>query len=138
MIIGLGSDIIHIERIEAVYKRFGEAFLTKILTPHERAVAATIHAEKKHICYLAKRFAAKEACVKALGSGFRQGIGFQDITITSSPLQKPELLLTGKALGRLHSITPAGTMATLHLSLSDDYPLAQAVVIISADTIPSL
>lgn len=133
MIIGLGNDIIHIQRIEASLKRFGGAFAARILTASERHYAETIGSETKHACYIAKRFAAKEACVKALGTGFRQGIGFQDIETTHSPLMQPQLLLTGKALARLHLITPAGKIASLYLSLSDDYPLAQAVVIISAE-----
>ncbi len=133
MIIGLGNDITHIPRIEASLKRFGNAFMARILTPYEQEYAATIHAERQRIGYIAKRFAAKEACAKALGTGFREGIGFQHIAIHPSPLKKPQLHLTGPALTRLHNITPAGKIASLHLSLSDDYPLAQAIVIIAAD-----
>lgn len=133
MIIGVGNDIIHISRIEASIKRFGNAFEARIFTQHEQDYAAGIACRTKRACYFAKRFAAKEACAKALGTGFRQGIRFQDIGTAHSSLMQPQLLLTGKALERLHFITPADKTAFLHLSLSDDYPLAQAVVIISAN-----
>lgn len=133
MIIGLGSDIISIARIEAVLKRFNIALGAKILTPYELAQLEGIKGEKARACYVAKRFAAKEACAKALGTGFRQGIGFRDIGVEHSPLRQPQLVLTGAALERLHQLMPAGKEPVMHLSLSDDYPFAQAVVVISGE-----
>jgi holo-[acyl-carrier protein] synthase len=131
MIIGLGNDIVNIARIEKALQRFGDHFSHRICTPYEMAAAAHYAPGKKYNAYIAKRFAAKEACAKALGMGFRNGISFQDITITQSAHGAPGLLLTGAALAHLHEMTPDGEVPQLHLALSDDYPFAMATVTIS-------
>jgi holo-[acyl-carrier protein] synthase len=129
MIIGVGTDLVDIRRIERTMERHGERFLMRIFTDAERAraerrvnVAATY----------AKRFAAKEACAKALGTGFRQGVFFRDIGVTNLPSGKPSLQLAGGALKRLNAITPKGCRAQIDIALTDEWPIAQAVVIISA------
>ena len=129
MIIGIGSDIVDIRRIEQTIERFGERFLDRIYTPAERRKAESRTAAA---ATYAKRFAAKEACAKALGTGFRQGVFFRDLGVVNLPGGKPTLALTGGAAQRLAEITPAGMTAQIDLTLSDEYPLAQAFVIISA------
>ncbi len=129
MILGIGTDLVDIRRIEQTVERHGERFINRIYTEVERA-----RAERKanRIDTYAKRFAAKEACAKALGTGFRQGVFFRDMGVVNLPSGKPTLRLTGGALKRLQAITPAGYEAQIDLALTDEYPLAQAFVVISA------
>ena len=129
MIIGLGSDLCDVRRIEKVLERHGERFLTRIFTPAERAKAErrTNRAET-----YAKRFAAKEACAKALGTGLRRGVFWRDMGVVNLQGGRPTMSLTGGALARLQAITPAGCEARIEVSLTDEGPTAQAIVIISA------
>ena len=129
MILGIGTDLVDIRRIEQTIARHGERFITRIFTDTERA-----RAERKanRIDTYAKRFAAKEACAKALGTGFRKGVFFRDMGVVNLPSGKPTLRLTGGALERLQAITPPGYEAQIDLALTDEYPLAQAIVVISA------
>ncbi|BBF92439.1 holo-ACP synthase [Blastochloris tepida] len=129
MIIGLGSDLIDIRRIEKTLERHGERFIERVFTPVERAAAE--RRVTKAATY-AKRFAAKEACAKALGTGFRAGVFWRDLGVVNLPGGRPTIELTGGAAARLLAITPAGFAARIDLTLTDDYPLASAVVIISA------
>lgn len=125
MIIGFGTDLVDIRRIEQSLAQFDTRFEQRIFTAKERANP------KKNARYYAKRFAAKEACLKALGSGFR-GISWHDMEITSNELGAPSLALTGGAAKQLSALTPPGKQAKIWLSLSDEYPYAQAQVIIEA------
>jgi holo-[acyl-carrier protein] synthase len=129
MILGIGTDLVDIRRIEQTIERHGDRFIKRIYTEVERA-----RAERKanRIDTYAKRFAAKEACAKALGTGFRKGVFFRDMGVVNLPSGKPTLRLTGGALARLQAITPAGYTAQIDLALTDEYPLAQAFVVISA------
>jgi holo-[acyl-carrier protein] synthase len=129
MIIGLGNDIVDIRRIESTLDRFGDRFIRRIFTDVERAKSER---RAGRAASYAKRFAAKEACSKALGTGFRQGVFWRDMGVVNLPSGRPTLLLTGGALAQLKRITPAGHEARIDLTLTDDYPLAEAVVIISA------
>ena len=129
MIIGLGSDLVDIRRIERVLERHGERFTHRIFTEAERRKA---EARATRAATYAKRFAAKEACAKALGTGFRRGVFFRDMGVVNLPSGRPTLVLAGGALRQLQRITPEGCEARIDLSLTDDFPLAQAVVIISA------
>ena len=129
MIIGLGSDLVDIRRIERVLERHGERFTHRIFTDAERRKA---EARAARAATYAKRFAAKEACAKALGTGFRRGVFFRDMGVVNMPSGRPTLVLAGGALRQLQRITPEGCDARIDLSLTDDFPLAQAVVIISA------
>jgi holo-[acyl-carrier protein] synthase len=129
MILGLGSDLVDIRRIEKVLKRHGDRFIQRIFTPVEVAKAER---RATRIDTYAKRFAAKEACSKALGTGFRQGVFFRDMGVVNLPSGRPTMKLTGGALKRLNEITPKGYEARIDISLTDEYPLAQAIVIISA------
>jgi len=129
MIIGIGSDLVDIRRIDATIERYGARFLDRIFTDTER-VKSDRRAQRS--ASYAKRFAAKEACAKALGTGFRKGVFWRDMGVVNLPGGKPSLALTGGALARLEAITPAGHVAQVDLSITDDYPLAQAIVIISA------
>ena len=129
MIIGLGSDIIDARRIGRVIDKYGERFLDRIYTPAERAKA---DGRKNRIETYAKRYAAKEACAKALGTGFRRGVFWHDLGVVNLPGGKPTMKLTGGALKRLQAITPAGCGVTIDVSLTDEGPTAQAIVIISA------
>jgi len=129
MIIGIGSDIIDARRIAKTIERHGERFLGRIFTPTERAKA---EGRAKQAETYAKRFAAKEACSKALGTGFRHGVFWRDMGVINLPSGRPTMTLTGGALARLHAITPAGHAAQIDVSLTDDGPTAQAIVIISA------
>ncbi len=131
MIIGLGSDICDIRRIERTLERHGERFTHRVFSETERARAEK-RAGQAASSY-AKRFAAKEACAKALGTGFRDGVFLSDLRVTNLPSGQPTLSLHGAALERLKAITPAGYEARLFLSLTDEYPYAYAQVIISAD-----
>jgi holo-[acyl-carrier protein] synthase len=129
MILGVGSDIIDIRRIEQTVERYGERFLGRIFTPAERA-----RAERRatRIDTYAKRFAAKEACAKALGTGLRAGVFWRDMGVVNLPSGRPTMQLSGGALARLKEITPPGYVAQIDVTLTDEYPTAQALVIISA------
>jgi holo-[acyl-carrier protein] synthase len=129
MIIGLGSDIVDIRRIARVVDKYGERFLDRIFTAAERAKAES---RARRIETYAKRFAAKEACAKALGTGFRRGVFWRDLGVANLPGGRPTMQLTGGALARLQAITPAGCAAAIDVTLTDEGPTAQAVVIISA------
>ena len=129
MIIGIGSDLIDVRRIQRVIERHGDRFLDRIFTEVERARA---EGRAKSIETYAKRFAAKEACSKALGTGIRAGVWWRDMGVVNLPSGRPTMALTGGALARLKAITPAGCEARIDLSITDDWPLAQAFVIISA------
>ena len=129
MIIGIGSDLIDIRRVEKSIERFGDRFLGRIFTDTERAKSE--RRAQRGASY-AKRFAAKEACAKALGTGFRRGVFWRDMGVVNLPGGKPSLKLTGGASARLKELTPQGYTAHIDLSLTDDFPLAQAIVIISA------
>jgi holo-[acyl-carrier protein] synthase len=130
MIIGLGSDLIDIRRIEKTIERFGDRFLTRIFTPVERA--RSDRRQLTRIESYAKRYAAKEACSKALGTGFRKGVFWRDMGVVNLSGGKPSMALTGGALARLESMLPAGYEAQIDISLTDEPPMAQAIVIISA------
>ena len=133
MIIGIGSDIIDITRIEKVIGRHGERFLERIFTDAERAKAERRSKMPKLVwATYAKRFAAKEACSKALGTGIRRGVWWRDMGVVNQPGGRPTMKLTGGALARLESLTPPGYEARIDLTITDDWPLAQAFVIISA------
>lgn len=133
MIIGIGSDIIDITRIEKVIGRHGERFLERIFTDAERAKAERRSKMPKLVwATYAKRFAAKEACSKALGTGIRRGVWWRDMGVVNQPGGRPTMKLTGGALARLESLIPAGHEARIDLTITDDWPLAQAFVIISA------
>ena len=129
MIIGLGSDVVDVRRIARSIERYGERFLARIYTPVERAKADK---RANKVETYAKRFAAKEACSKALGTGFRRGVFWRDMGVVNLPGGRPTMRLTGGALKRLQSITPAGCEAQIDVSLTDEGPTAQAIVIISA------
>lgn len=130
MIIGMGSDLCNIERIQASLDRFGERFVQRVFTPIEQAKAARRPYTKAGT--LAKRFAAKEAFSKAVGTGFKAGVFMKDIGVVNAPSGAPTLALTGGAAARLATITPAGHEAVVHLTLTDDHPWAQAFVVIEA------
>src|SRR3954467_3081704 len=133
MIIGIGSDLIDIQRVEKVIERHGERFLDRIFTDTERAKATRrAKNEKMVVATYAKRFAAKEACSKALGTGIRQGVWWRDMGVVNLPGGRPSMKLTGGALAKLQALTPPGHIAQIDLSITDDWPLAQAFVIISA------
>ena len=129
MIIGIGSDLSDIRRIEKTLERFGDRFVQRCFTPIEQA-----RSERKNdrASSYAKRFAAKEACAKALGTGLKRGVFWRDMGVINLPSGQPTMALTGGALARLNQITPAGCRAVVHLSLTDDHPYAQAFVIIEA------
>jgi holo-[acyl-carrier protein] synthase len=129
MIIGIGSDIIDARRIAKTIERHGERFLARIYTAAERAKAEN---RANRAATYAKRFAAKEACAKALGTGFRSGVFWRDMGVVNLPSGRPTMQLTGGALVRLQAITPAGYEAQIDVSLTDEGPTTQAIVIISA------
>lgn len=131
MIIGLGNDIVDIRRIEQTLARHGDRFIERIFTPLERRKADS-RTEKLRAATYAKRFAAKEAASKALGTGFRQGVFWKDLGVVNLSTGQPSLRLTGGAAARLDAITPAGYGAQISLTMTDEYPYAQAVVIIAA------
>lgn len=130
MIIGIGSDLCNIERIQASLDRFGARFESRVFTDVERAKAARRPFTKAGT--LAKRFAAKEAFAKAVGTGFKSGVFMKDIGVVNAPSGAPTLALSGGAKARLDAITPKGHGTRIHLSLTDDHPWAQAYVIIEA------
>ena len=130
MIIGLGSDLCNIERIQASLDRFGERFEARVFTETERAKAAKRPFTRAGT--YAKRFAAKEAFSKAVGTGFKRGVFMRDIGVINAQSGAPTLALTGGAKARLDAMTPQGYDARIHLTLTDDHPWAQAFVIIEA------
>jgi len=129
MIIGLGSDLIDIRRIERSLERYGERFIQRIFTDVERAKSER---RAGRAASYAKRFAAKEACAKALGSGISEGVFWRDMGVVNLPSGKPTMALTGGAAERLKTLVPTGHKAVVHLTITDDFPLAQAFVIIEA------
>jgi holo-[acyl-carrier protein] synthase len=129
MIIGLGNDMVDIRRIEATITRFGDRFLDRVFTPIEREKSDR---RVQRAASYAKRFAAKEACAKALGTGLRDGVHWRDMGVVNLSSGRPTLLLTGGAQTRLEAITPAGHTAQIDLTISDDFPWAQAIVIITS------
>lgn len=129
MIIGMGSDLCDVRRIEKSIARFGDRFLDRIFTPKERERSER---RKRRAESYAKRFAAKEACAKALGTGFRAGVFFRDLGVVNLPSGKPTMKLTGGALKRLNALIPAGFAPQIDLTITDEGPIAQAIVIISA------
>ena len=135
MIIGIGSDVLDIRRIEKTIERHGDRFLDRIFTPLERAKAEK-RTERIRAATYAKRFAAKEAASKALGTGFRAGVFWRDLGVVNLPSGQPTLLLTGGAAARLAAITPPGHRADVALTMTDEFPYAQAVVVITAVPLP--
>ncbi|MBK4718028.1 holo-ACP synthase [Azospirillum sp. YIM DDC1] len=137
MILGIGNDLIDIRRVEQSLDRFGDRFIARIFTDVERAKSERrAGAAGKHsarAATYAKRFAAKEACSKALGTGFRDGVFWRDMGVVNLPSGQPTMRLTGGALERLQAITPPGMQARIHVTLTDEYPMAEAFVIISAE-----
>ncbi len=133
MILGLGSDLIDIRRIEKSIERFGDRFIERIFTDIERAKSDR---RAQRAASYAKRFAAKEACAKALGTGLNKGVFWRDMGVVNLPGGKPTMALTNGALRRLNDITPPGHTAVIDLTITDDFPLAQAIVIISAVATP--
>ncbi len=129
MILGLGNDIIDIRRVERTIERYGERFLSRIFTDIERRKS---DGRALRAASYAKRFAAKEACAKALGTGFRHGVFWRDMGVVNLPSGRPTLELTGGALRVLLRLTPDGHETRIDLTITDDFPLAQAIVIISA------
>ena len=129
MILGIGSDITDVRRIAKVIERHGDRFLDRIFTATERARA---EGKKNRIETYAKRFAAKEACAKALGTGLRAGVWWRDMGVVNLTSGQPTMKLTGGALARLQKLTPAGHKARIDLSITDEGPMAQAFVMISA------
>ncbi len=129
MILGIGSDICDVRRIAQVIERHGDRFLQRVFTPVERARAER---RRNRIETYAKRFAAKEACAKALGTGLRAGVWWRDMGVVNLPSGRPSMELTGGAKRRLQAITPPGHEARIDLTITDEGPMAQAFVIISA------
>lgn len=128
MIIGIGTDLLDIRRIERTLERFGERFCARVFTEVERR---RCERHTNRAARFAQRYAAKEACAKALGTGFRMGVFWRDIMVDNLPSGKPYVTLKGGARDRLEQLTPLGMTAAIELSLTDEYPLAQAVVVIS-------
>ena len=129
MILGIGSDLIDIRRIEATLERFGDRFVQRLFTETEQRKS---EGRRNRAASYAKRFAAKEACSKALGTGFRKSVYWRDLGVVNLRSGKPTMALTGGAAERLKSMVPKGMKAKIDLSITDDFPLAQAIVIISA------
>ena len=129
MIIGLGNDIIDIRRIEKTIERYGVRFIDRVYTAIEQERSER---RRERVASYAKRFAAKEACAKALGTGFRRGVFWREMGVVNLPSGRPTIALTGGAALRLDAITPDGHEARIDLTITDDFPLAQAIVIISA------
>jgi holo-[acyl-carrier protein] synthase len=130
IVLGIGNDMANIERIAASIERFGDRFLGRIFTDLERAKAD--RRQMTRAATYAKRFAAKEACSKALGTGFRKGVFWRDMGVINLPSGQPTLSLSGGALAQLQALTPPGHVPTIHLTLTDDHPWAQAFVMITA------
>ena len=129
MIIGVGSDLIDIRRIEKTLDRHGARFIDRIYTPIEKAKSER---RNQRAASYAKRFAAKEACAKALGTGMSAGVFWRDMGVVNLPSGKPTMALTGGAAKRLAALLPAGHQAVIHVTITDEFPLAQAYVIIEA------
>ena len=130
MIVGIGSDLCNIERIEKSLERFGDRFLQRVFTEREQKKAASRPHTRAGT--LAKRFAAKEAFSKAVGTGFKRGVFMKDIGVVNAPSGAPTLALTGGARARLDALTPPGHAVDIHVTLTDDHPWAQAFVILYA------
>jgi len=133
MILGLGNDIIDIRRVERIIERYGDRFLSRVFTDIERWKS---DGRAGRAASYAKRFAAKEACAKALGTGVRQGVFWRDMGVVNLPSGRPTLELTGGALNALAELTPEGYQVRIDLTITDDFPMAQAIVIISAFRVP--
>jgi holo-[acyl-carrier protein] synthase len=129
MILGIGSDLIDIRRIERVLESYGERFITRIFTDEEQRRSER---RANRAASYAKRYAAKEACAKALGTGFRAGVYWRDLGVVNLSSGRPTMVLAGGALKRLQAMTPAGMVADIHVSLTDEIPFATAFVLISA------
>jgi len=129
VIVGIGADLVDIRRIEAVLARFGDRFVERCFTDVERAKSEQ---RKERAASYAKRFAAKEACSKALGTGVKMGIGWREMGVVNLPSGRPTLELTGKAALLLAAMAPEGMRVVAHLTITDDYPLAQAFVVLEA------
>lgn len=129
MILGIGNDLIDIRRIEKTLARHGDRFIKRIFTPHERKRAEKY---RNPAASFAKRFAAKEACSKALGTGLRESVFWRDMGVVNLPSGRPTLDLTGGAMQQLRRLTPEGMKPQIDLTITDDFPMAQAIVIISA------
>ena len=129
MIVGIGTDLCDIRRIEQTIARHGDRFIDRIFTAVERGVAER---RANPAATYAKRFAAKEACAKALGTGFSHGVSWRDLGVVNLPSGRPTMELTGAALGRLRALVPLGCTPRIDLAITDEYPLAQAFVVISA------
>ncbi len=141
MILGIGNDLVDIRRIEQSLERFGERFIARVFTDAERAKserrAGSAGRHSARAASYAKRFAAKEACSKALGTGFRDGVFWRDMGVVNLTSGQPTMKLSGGALERLAAITPPGMQARIHVTLTDEYPMAEAFVIISAEPAPT-
>lgn len=131
-VIGLGNDLVNIDRIDRSITKYGQRFIDRIFTLVEQEYC---NGKASRISNYAKRFAAKEACAKALGTGFSKGVFWRDVGVARDSHGKPELRLTGGALIRLREITPDGTIAQIDLTLTDDHPWAQAIVLITANPV---
>lgn len=129
MIVGIGSDLCDIRRIEQALEQFGDRFAARCFTPLERAKSDKRAARAASY---AKRFAAKEACAKALGTGLRHGVFWRDMGVVNLPGGQPSMALTGGAAARLQALVPAGHIARIHLTITDEHPMAQAFVVIEA------
>src|SRR5688500_16251812 len=129
MIVGIGSDLIDIRRVEKTLERYGDRFIQRVFTEIERRKS---EARRQRAASYAKRFAAKEACAKALGTGMAEGVFWRDMGVVNLPGGKPTMHLTGGAAARLARLTPPGHRALIHLTITDDFPLAQAFVVIEA------
>src|SRR3972149_3413330 len=129
MILGLGSDVVDIGRIERAIERFGDRFLHRVFTEIERRRSEPRH---NRAATYARRFAAKEACAKALGTGLRQGVFWRDMGVVNQPGGRPTIRLSGGAVERLRALTPPGMAAQIDVSLTDEPPHAHAIVLISA------
>ena len=134
MILGLGSDISDVRRVAKVIERHGDRFLSRVFTDTERARADR---RKNRVETYAKRFAAKEACAKALGTGIRDGVWWRDMGVVNMPSGRPTMALTGGALKRLQALTPAGYAAQIDLTITDEGAMAVAFVVISAVLVPN-
>jgi holo-[acyl-carrier protein] synthase len=129
MIIGMGADMTDIRRVQETLERFGDRYIQRCFTPIEQQKS---EGRAQRAASYAKRFAAKEACAKALGTGLNKGVYWRDMGVVNLPGGKPSMVLTGGAAERLKALTPAGYQAVIHLTITDEYPLAQAHVLIEA------
>jgi holo-[acyl-carrier protein] synthase len=133
VILGIGNDLIDIRRIEKTIERFGDRFIQRIYTPAEQRKAERRKgAGQAYAATYAKRYAAKEAASKALGTGFRTGVYWRDMGVVNLPSGKPTIVMTGGAAARLQALTPPGMQAHVDVTITDEYPIAEAMVIISA------